>query len=87
MYNLIEYSGNYSKTSGSFSQYCKDIPAVNNIGNIVECNGANATDSFNVKAKITSQTENNGTKRIEIMVSLKSLSNLWRTLEIPLINC
>ena len=30
MYNLIEYSDNYSKTPGSLWQYCKDIPAVNN---------------------------------------------------------
>ena len=28
MYNLIEYSDNYSKTSGSLWQYCKEIPAV-----------------------------------------------------------
>ena len=47
MYNLIEYSNNYSKASGSLWQYCKDIPAVNNNGNIVNYNGANATDSFN----------------------------------------
>ena len=37
--NLIEYSDNYSKTSGSFLQYCNDIPAVNNNGDIVEFNG------------------------------------------------
>ena len=43
MYNLIEYSNNYSKTSGSLWQYCKDIPAVNN-GNIVNFNEANDTD-------------------------------------------
>ena len=54
MYNLIEYSDNYSKTSGSLWQYCKEIPAVNNAGNIVDFNGANATDSFNFKAIITS---------------------------------
>ena len=30
MYNLIEYSDNYSKTPGSLWQYCKDIPAVGN---------------------------------------------------------
>ena len=30
MYDLIEYSDNYSKTSGSLWQYCKDIPVVNN---------------------------------------------------------
>ena len=87
MYNLIEYSDNYSKTSGSLWQYCKDIPALTN-GNIVELNGANATDSFNFKAKITGQTGNNARiKGTEIMVPLKDLSNSWRTLEMPLINC
>ena len=29
MYNLIEYSDNYAKTTGSLWQYCKDIPALN----------------------------------------------------------
>ena len=42
MYNLIEYSDNYSKTSGSLWQYCKEIPAVNSEGNIVDFNKANA---------------------------------------------
>ena len=35
MYILIEYSDNYSKTSESLWQYCKDIPAVNNDGEIL----------------------------------------------------
>ena len=35
MYNLIEYSDNYSKTSGSLWQYCKDISAVHNAGKIL----------------------------------------------------
>ena len=88
MYNLIEYSDNYSKTSGSLWQYCKDIPAVNNNGDIVDFNGANATDSFNFKAKITGQTDDDGEiNNVEIMVPLKYLSNVWRTLEMPLINC
>ena len=30
MYNLIKYSYNYSKLSGSLWQYCKDIPTVDN---------------------------------------------------------
>ena len=47
----------------------------------------NVTDSFNFKAKITGQTEDDGTKDVEIMVSLKYLSNFWRTLEMTLINC
>ena len=69
MYNLIENSDNYSKTSGSLWQYCKNIPAVNNNGNIVDFNGANATDSFNFKIKITGQTDNNGRiDNVKIMV-------------------
>ena len=88
MYNLIEYSDNYAKTSGSLWQYCKDIPALNNDNNqIVHFTGGNTTDSFNFKAKITGATGNDGTKFIEIMTPLKYLSNFWRTLEIPLINC
>ena len=76
MYNLIEYSDNYSKTSGSLWQYCKEIPAVNNDGDIVDFNGANATDSFNFKTKITGQTDNNGRiDNVEVMVQLKYLSN------------
>ena len=74
-YNLIEYSDNYSKTSGSLCQYCKDIHAVNNTGNIVDFNGANATDSFNFKTKITGLNNNNRIINVEIMVSLKYLKN------------
>ena len=53
MYNLIEYSANYSKTSGSLWQYCKEIPAIDNNGNIVDFNEANSTESLNYKTKIT----------------------------------
>ena len=35
VYNLIEYSDNYSKTSGNLWQYCKSIPAVNNNGVLI----------------------------------------------------
>ena len=64
MNNLIEYSNNYSKTSGSLWQCFKDIPAVNN-GNIINFDEANLTDSFNFKAEITGQTDNNATKGVE----------------------
>ena len=60
MYNLIEYSDNYSETSGSLWQYCKDIPTENNNDTIVDFNGANVTNSFNFKAKITGQTGDSG---------------------------
>ena len=75
-------------------QYCKEIPAANDGGDIVDFNGFNATDSFNFKIKTTSQTAANndngniaGRVDVEIMVPLKYLSNFWRTIEMPLINC
>ena len=87
MYNLIEYSDNYEKTTGSLWQYCKDIPARNDNNEIVVFTRNNLTNSFNFKVKLTGQTGNNGTKDVEVMVPLKYLNNFWRTLEMPLINC
>ena len=40
MYNLIEYSNNYAKTTGSIWQYCKDIPARDNNNLIAEFTAA-----------------------------------------------
>ena len=56
MYNLTEYSDNYSKTSRSLWQYCKYIPAINDNGDIAIFNGINDTDSFNFKSNITAKT-------------------------------
>ena len=56
MYNLIEYSDNYEKRTGSLWQYCKDIPALNANDEIVIFADGNTTDSFNFKAKITGRT-------------------------------
>ena len=78
MYNLIEYSDNYSKTSGSLWQYYKDEPS----DNITQ------SKSFKFKIKITGKTPATGnTKEVEIIAPLKYLSNFWKTLEMPLINC
>ena len=78
MYNLFEYSDNYSKTSGSLWQYYTDDPNDN----------LTDSESFKSKVKITGKTPNNGnTKDVEIIVPLKYLSIFWRTLEMPLINC
>ena len=87
MYNLIEYSDNYAKSTGSLWRYCKDIPARNINDEIIIFDANNLTDSFKFKVKITGQTGNDGTKDVEIMVPLKYLSNFWRTLEMPLTNC
>ena len=78
MYNLIECSGNYVKTSGSLWQYYRHEPNNNLAG----------SESFKSKVKITGKTPANDNKKdVEIMVPLKYLSNFWRTLEMPLIDC
>ena len=46
------------------------------------------SESFKSKVKITGKTPNNrNTEDVEIIVPIKYLSNFWRTLEMPLINC
>ena len=88
MYNLIEYSDTYLKTSASLWQYYKDEPALDNDGNIIDFPDDNNNSAlFKFKQKITRQTGNSGTKDVEIMVPLRSLRNFWRTLEVQLINC
>ena len=78
IYNLNEYSDNYSKTSGSLWQYYKVDPSDNREN----------SESFKSKVKITGKTPNDGnTKDVEIIVPLKDLSNFWRTLEMSLIIC
>ena len=55
--------------------------------NLIEYSEFNSK-SFKSKVKITGKTPDNGNKKdVEIIVSLKYLSNFWRTLEMPLINC
>ena len=87
MYNLGGYIDNYSKISRFLWQCCRDKPASNANGDIVNFKTANATtNSFTIKENITEQTGNNGRKDVEIMVQLKYISNFWRTLEMLLIN-
>ena len=77
-YNLIEYSDKYVERSGNLSQYYRDEPN----DNLAD------SESFKFKIKITEKTPNNGNEKdVEVMVPLKYLSNFWRTLEMPLINC
>ena len=53
VYNLVEYSDDYSKTSGILFQYGRDFPAVDNNGAAIDFTEANVTDSFNLKVKST----------------------------------
>ena len=48
----------------------------------------NNASSFKYKASIIGDTGDNGRKKkVKIAVPLKYLSNFWRSLEMPLINC
>ena len=89
-YNLLEYSKNYRKTTGSLWNYYRDEPSDPLSSN---------SESFRYKTSITGNTYNTGDgeagydadkvrkNETEIVVPLKHLSNFWRTLNIPLINC
>ena len=90
MYNLLEYSKNYKKATGSLWNYYRYEPS-----NPLSSN----SESFKYKTSITGNTQNAddgddnydankvGKKETEIVIPLKHLSNFWRNLNIPLINC
>ena len=91
MYNLIEYSDNYSDTSGSLWQFKRDEVPANNADLTI-----NNSQSFKCKAEtIISCREktayhNNEKSSVEdrkIVVPLKYLSNFWRSLGMSIINC
>ena len=81
MYNLIEYSDDYSDTSGSLWLFKRDeiegeVDLTVNVQHI-----PNNSSSF--KYKLSFITNRNGAK---IVLPLQYLSNFWRSLEMPLIN-
>ena len=90
MYNLLEYSKNYRKTTSSMWNYDKDEPS-----NPLSSN----SESLKYKTSITGNTYNVGDgeegydankvgkNETEVVIPLKHLSNFWRSLNIPLINC
>ena len=83
MYNLLEYSKNYRKATGSFWNYYRDEP---NSGLGGDSNNINFSikdsKSFLYKTSIIGKLEGNSTeKKVEIVLPLKYLSNFWRTLE------
>ena len=79
MYNLIEYSKNYSKTSGSLWNYYRDKPnsCVSGENNNVNYS-INYSKSFDYKTNIAGKLEGiNRTKYVKIVVLLKYLSKFW----------
>ena len=80
MYNLLEYSKNYRKATGSLWNYYRDEPS-----NPLSSN----SESFKYKTSIVGKTpeDNDSLTNAKVVIPLKHLSNFWRSLNIPLINC
>ena len=90
MYNLLQYSTNYRRTTVSLWKYYRGKGS-----NPLSSN----SESFKYKTSITGNTYNVGDgeagydankvgkNETEVVIPLKHLSNFWRSLNIPLINC
>ena len=91
MYNLIEYSDNYADSSGSFYQFERDESPMNdnnNPLNVALDNSVSVKCKASLLGKATDADGNDKSLRnANIVVPLKYLSNFFRSLEIPLINC
>ena len=89
MYNLLEQSKNYKKTTGSLWNYYKHEPN-NGIDSNNITHSISNSEFFDYKAnfKQNGVTHDNLTKHhVKIVIPLKHLSNFSRRLNIPLINC
>ena len=85
IYNFIEYSENYSKATGRFWNFYRDKPntGVGGASNSINYS-IRDSKSFDYKPSIIGKLEGNSTeKEVEIVVSLKHISNFWRALDMP----
>ena len=86
MYTLIEYSDNYQDSSATLYQYKRDEPPDDIANNLTQ----NNSTSFDYKIKLLGNPEVNNNiarRNVKIFAPLKYLSNFFRSLEMPLINC
>ena len=91
MYNLLKYSKNYEKTSGSLFNCYRDEPKEHTIGvgnNAINISIRNSK-SFDYKTEIIGSLDAGEDEKedVTIAIPLKYLGNFWRRLDIPLINC
>ena len=87
MYNLIEYSDNYQDSSGTLYQYKRDERAE---ANAIDDLTADNSNSFKYKVSLLGNpvvADNIAKRSVKVVVPLKYLSNFFRSLEMPLINC
>ena len=87
MYNLIEYSDNYQDSSATLYQYKRDEPPEDDpITNLAVDNSS----YFKYKVELLGDpvvANNIARRNVKVVVPLKYLSNFFRSLEMPLINC
>ena len=87
MYNLLEYSDNYSMASGRLWNYYRDV--VNDATNEIDT-ANNKINNSKPRARIIlipSTPASSDRLDAEIVVSCKYLIIFWRSLDLPLINC
>ena len=87
MYNLIEYSDNYQDSSATLYQYKQDEPPEDDT---VADLTADTSSSFKYKVSLLGNpvvVNNIARINVKVVVPLKYLSNFFRSLEMPLINC
>ena len=97
MYNLLEYSKNYQKTSGSLFNYYRDEPNHGYFGdgdNQINISIDDDSKSFTYKTSLNNPLPLPPTADgkqiaadIQLTIPLKHLGNFWRNLDIALINC
>ena len=86
MSNLIEYSDNYQDSSATLYQYKRDEPQDDLVNNLA----TDTSSSFKYKVNLLGNpnvVSNVARRDVKIVVPLKYLSNFFRSLEMPLINC
>ena len=91
IYNLIEYSDNYQDSSATLYQYKPDEPPEDDaVSDVSADNSSSFKYKINLLGNVTGVLGNAaGVRRlnVKVVVPLKYLSNFFRSLEMPLINC
>ena len=91
MYNLIEYSDNYQDSSATLYQYKRDEPPeYDAVADLTADNSSSFKYKMKLLGNVTRVAGNAaGVRRlkVKVVVPLKYLSNFFRSLEMPLINC
>ena len=100
IYNLLEYSKDYRKTTEGLWNYYRDEPSnpLSSNSEPFKYKTSITGNTYNVDKKITDDDGNEvdnpkydenkaGKNKTDVVIPLKHLSNFWRSSNISLINC